>query len=120
MPANTAKGTANRGTRATGPAMMAITATNIKAKGKSARMNRLEEVRKLRTDSKCRICEAKVPTVLGLASIRMSSALPKNTADSSWSIALQALSVIKARTCLSTSSITMAMTTPMVNTHKVE
>ena len=72
-----ATGRKTSGTSASGPAMKPMKATNNSAKGRSAATKRVEEVRKLRTVSNCRICAAKVPTVPGRASMRMARALPK-------------------------------------------
>ena len=72
-----ATGTKASGTSASGPAMKPMKATNSSAKGRSAAMKSVDEVRKLRTVSNCRICAAKVPTVPGRASMRMARALPK-------------------------------------------
>ena len=119
-PAKIEIGMKTKGTTATGPAIMAITTTNIKANGASAKMNKVDEVMKLRTISKCRICAANVPTVRGRWSMRMASAWPKNTPDSSSSMALQAFSTKRLRTWRITSSNTMAMSTPTVSTQSVE
>ena len=82
-PTKNVNGNTTNGTMATGIEIMPMTTMNKSANGTSAKMNKVLDVKKLRTDSNCRTCDAKVPTVRGRASMRMSSALPKKIADNS-------------------------------------
>ena len=116
---NKDNGTKARGTKATTPPINPITTIKKITKGMSANIKRVVDVIKFLTNSNCLICDANVPTELGLASILTESIFEKNTPASSISINLQALSIMLLRICFVINSKEIANRAPTVITISV-